>query len=357
MPLPQVIYSFTALSTTAIERAARGIVCLLLKDAVGLVGVTEMSSAAEIPAGLTAANKAYINQAFIGNERAPLKVIAVVRNSADADWANALASASSRYFNYLAAPDASAAENTAITTWVDGMRNQGKYMKYICAGSNANKEFVINLSSLMIAIVDKNNVTHTPQKFTSRVAGYLAGTPLNSSITYGPLPDIASVTSLTKTQLDSEIDLGNVVLFHDGQKVKFGRGMTTLTTFTATKPKSFSKIKIMEIIDLIQTDLQQTLQDNYIGKVSNSHNNRLLLVTAIQGYLQSLIDTGLLERGASASLDLDAMKTFLTGKGVQTANLSDAQIAQQNFDDKVFVKLKLAILDATEDITIALNLV
>jgi hypothetical protein len=356
MGLPNVIFNFATLSTTAVERSARGIVLLLLKDTVGQVGVTEMGSVAEIPAGYSSANKAYITQAFIGNERAPMKVIAVVRNSADADWTAAFNLANARYFNYVAAPEATTAENTAIQTWVEGLRSQGKYVKYVCAGSNPNKEFVINISALITAIVDNNNVTHTAQKFSARLAGYIAGTPFTSAITYGRLPEITSVTALTKAQLDAEIDAGNIVILHDGQKVKFGRGVTTLTTFTATKPKSFGKIKIMEILDMLQSDLQMTLQDNYVGKISNSHNNRILLVTAINGYLQSLINQGLLERGAGASLDTNAMRTYLVGKGVAAANFNDAQLAAQNYEDKVFVKLTIAVLDATEDITISLSL-
>lgn len=48
----------------------------------------------------------------------------------------------------------------------------------------------------------------------------------------------------------------------------------------------FQKIKIMENIDLIRTDIASIFESGYIGKGLNDYDNKLLLVTAINVYIR-----------------------------------------------------------------------
>ena len=92
---------------------------------------------------------------------------------------------------------------------------------------------------------------------------------------------------MTLTEMDEAVGEGKLILFHDGEKVKCGRGVNSLTTVTG-RSDVWKKIKIVEILDMIQQDIRLTIQDNYIGKVPNSYDNKLQLVTAISVYLQAL---------------------------------------------------------------------
>ena len=60
---------------------------------------------------------------------------------------------------------------------------------------------------------------------------------------------------------------------------------------------SFKKIKIVEIMDLIRTDITATAEDEYVGKYANSYDNKMLLVTAVRGYFMGLEQSALVEIG------------------------------------------------------------
>lgn len=96
------------------------------------------------------------------------------------------------------------------------------------------------------------------------------------------------MTRLTKEQLDTAIDSGEFVLFHDGEKVKVGRGVNSLKTTSQEKGEAFKKIKIVETMDMIQNDIRMTAEDGYIGKYANSYDNKCLLIMAVKGYLEEL---------------------------------------------------------------------
>lgn len=57
---------------------------------------------------------------------------------------------------------------------------------------------------------------------------------------------------------------------------------------TVEKAAPFQKIKIMEGIDLVRTDIVRAFENSYIGRVRNDYDNKLLLVTAINAYLRGL---------------------------------------------------------------------
>lgn len=67
-------------------------------------------------------------------------------------------------------------------------------------------------------------------------------------------------------------------------------------TTTGNKGDSFKKIKLVEDMDMIKTDIQSTIQDDYIGKYANSYDNKCLLITAINGYFKTLVSEGVMNR-------------------------------------------------------------
>ena len=83
-------------------------------------------------------------------------------------------------------------------------------------------------------------------------------------------------------------------------KVKLGRGVNSLTNTTG-RSEVWRKIKIVELLDLLQRDLRLAIQDNYIGKFQNSYDNKLLLITAVKLYLQALAKDQLIEDRPTAS--------------------------------------------------------
>jgi len=153
--------------------------------------------------------------------------------------------------------------------------------------------------------------------------------------------------------MDAAVDAGEFLLYHDGQKVKVARGVNSLTTFLPEKGKEYQKIKIVETLDMISTDIRRTAEDGYIGKYANSYDNKLLLVTAVKSYLENLEAAGILAAGTSqVGIDLAAQEAYLKGTGVDTSSMSEQEIKEALTGSKVMLETTIRPLDAIEDITI-----
>jgi len=355
MAFPQINIIFKSVASSAIKRGNKGIVFAILKDDAAVDGVYELISSAEIPVGLSAYNKAQLGLIFQGGETAPKKVIACVQDDTLTDLSTSLATAEAMKFDYLVVPGATAPEATAAATAVKGMRdNLAKKVKAVLPNTASDSEAVINFVTDDIKV---GADTYTTEDFCSRIAGILAGTPLTASVTFAVLAEVTDVPRMSQAAAGTLIDAGKLVLFHDGEKVKIARGVTSLTTVTAEKGDQFKKIKIVDILDLIHDDIRRTAEDNYIGRVSNSYANKCLLVNAVNAYFTQLENEGLLERGGNkAYIDVDAQRTYLKSIGYDTDDMDDAEVKAANTRDKVFLAATVKPIDAMEEITFNVTL-
>ena len=168
---------------------------------------------------------------------------------------------------------------------------------------------------------------------------------------------MSDVGRLTREAMDAAVDAGKFILFHDGEKVKVARGVNSLQTTTQDKGDAWKKIKMVEVMDMIQTDIRTTAQDSYIGKYANSYDNKCLLVTAIKGYLVGLEQSGILQAGSSSvGIDLAAQEAYLQSVGTDTSKMSQQEIKEANTADKVFLEASIKILDAIEDISLNITI-
>lgn len=348
MKLPNINIAFSTQAASAIARSQKGVVALIVRDALENGGHI-LTSPTQIPATLGTDNKGYINQAFLGYINPPRKVILYVLPDDAEDLTDALTYLQTQTFDYLAGPpDITATECTAVVTWIESQRELGFTPKAVLPDTAADSEAIINFTTSGIMV---ETTEYTAAEYCSRIAGILAGTPMTISCTYAPLPEVNDVDRLTKDEMDTAIEDGEFIIFYDGEKVKVGRGINSLQTTTSSKGDAFKKIKIVEAIDMIQSDIKATAEDNYIGKYANSYDNKCLLISAIIGYFTGLENDGILKAGSSSvGINLVAQETYLISKGVDTSAMSEQDIKEATTDDQVFLKAGISILDAIEDI-------
>lgn len=348
MKLPNINIAFTTQAASAIVRSEKGTVALILRDAKENGGHT-LTSPTQIPSELGADNKSYIANAFIGYVNPPKKVILYVLPVAAVDLTEALTYLETQTFDYLSGPpEISTDECLEISNWIKTQRTAGFIPKAVLPDTAADHEGVINLTTSGIM---NGDVEYTAAEYCSRIAGIIASTPMTISCTYAHLPEVTDVDRLTKDELDDAIDAGELVIFYDGEKVKVGRGINSLQTITQDKGEAFKKIKIVEAVDMIKTDIKKTVEDNYIGKYSNNYDNKCLLITAIKGYFSLLESNGILERNTSiVEIDIDAQEKYLQSIGTNTSEMSEQEIKIAATADKVFIRASIRILDAIEDI-------
>jgi hypothetical protein len=354
MGLPNINIAFKTQAITSITRSQKGVVAIILKDAATAAqGAHVLTNTTQIPAELGAVNQAYIAQAFIGYVNPPRKVIVYVLSDTATDLSEALSYLATQTFDYLVGPpDCSAADATEIATWIATQRANDFTPKAVLPNKAADNEAIINFTTEGIKVGD---ATYTAAGYCARIAGLIAGTPMTISCTYAPLPEVTDVNRLTKAEMDAAIDAGKFIIFHDGEKVKVGRAVNSLQTTTQEKGEIFKKIKIVEAVDMIKNDIKITAQDNYIGKYANSYDNKCLLITAIKGYFTQLEQEGILQAGSSSvDIDLAAQEAYLQSIGIDTSTMTEKEIREANTGDKVFLTASIKILDAIEDIDLAI---
>ena len=172
---------------------------------------------------------------------------------------------------------------------------------------------------------------------------------MTQSVTFAPLPEVEDIDRLTSAEEDAAVGRGELILTHDGEKVKLGRGINSLTS-TADRSEAWRKIKLVELLDMVQQDLRLAIQDNYIGKFQNSYDNKLLLITAVKLYLQALEKDQLIEPGFSCDIDVDEQERYLQSQGRNTADMTEREIREANTGTHVFLDVSLTPIDAIEDV-------
>lgn len=371
---PSISIAFIEKAASAITRGARGIVMLVLRDSsiTTIPDKRTIRDVSEVPTTYSTANQQYIKDALKGYTTAPLKVLVytmpVKGNDDTAEDEAAKYTAMFAYletvqFQWLAIPTVDTDGKTSdVVSWVKSQRNNNDNMvkAVLPDADSADTEGIIDWTVSLYTVSDSSRTEITPEEATPRIAGLLAGTGLTISATYAPLKDYDDVERLTKSERDTAVGAGKLIAFWDGEKVKLDRAVTSLTTTTDTKGDSFKKIKLVENMDMIKTDIKKTIEDDYIGKYANSYDNKCLLITAINGYFMQLANDGIIEAG-TCEIDIDSQRAYLISKGkkvvidgeeIDPEDLTDDQVKVANTDSHVFLKSNVTLLDAIEDVSI-----
>lgn len=355
MGLPNINLTFRTAAAETISRGARGAVGLILRDSAGQdsLGGFELTDEQQIPAGLGQNNKKQIQNALIGYVNRPRKVLAYVLGEEE-ELAAALAWFNLHTPDYLAGPpDCTQSEAQSIAAWVKARRLEHKTPKAVLPNLAADNEAVIDF---VTEEIQAGGQVYTAAQYCGRIAGLLAGTPLTIACTYAPLSEVEDVGRMTPEQMDKAVEDGKFFLFHDGRKVKCSRGVNSLVTTVQGKGAAFQKIKILEAVDQIQSDLRLAIQDSYIGKYANSYDNKCLLIAAIKGYLESLELEGVLKEGSTVEIDLARQRNYLNSQGMDTESMDELAIKKADTGSHVFLKAAIKILDAIEDIDLDISI-
>lgn len=362
MGLPEISVYFKEKGIAAIESAKRGIILLLLNDAsVQAVTKYTVFDNDDIPETLSEDNKKQIELALIGYQTTPYKIVVLAfpKTGRTADINAKLKAAEALKFTYLVYPEATTEESTTIATWIKAQRTQkDNKVKAVLYKTAADNEGIINVTNEYFEVKTKK---YTGQQYLSRIAGLICGTPATIACTFAPLPEVTGVEFVDRETLDSRIDNGEFVVFDDGEKIKVARGVNSFVTTVQNKGKSFKKIKLVELMDMVHDDIKKTAEDNYLGKYANSYDNRCLLITAINGYFLELESNSLAEKGKNnCSIDVEATKIYLMKNGRKTKEelkqMKEIDIKYENIGDNVFLTAEMSLLDAIETIKLPIHI-
>ena len=349
MGLPIIDISFKQLAKSAVARSQRGIVALILKD-TAKASLTVFDEG-DIPSSLTKENQGLIKDVLKGS---PNKIELFVLGTGT-NISEALTYFEGVEFNLMCMPSAETSDVTAIKSFIKKMNEVVKYKcDAILANDKADNEAIINYTAKNIVV---NGESVTTANHTARIAGLIEGTPLHQSITFATLSDVDAIENLTKEQADTRIDNGELILVREMGKVRVARGVNSLTSLTDVKGNAFQKIKLRKILNLIHNDLRRVIVEKYIGKVPNNYDNKCVLITEIKNYLDELATEQLIEKVNTVGIDLIAQKKWLKDNTNLDVNaMTEQEIKEANTQSNVFLAISLKVVDAMEDIVIAVEI-
>ncbi len=344
MGLPEIFINFQTAAVSAITRSARGVLAVALTDATeGGAAEAVYKSLAEVPQEqFTADNYRLLELAFLAS---PSKVH-VLRVGEDAELT--YQALERLRFDWLAAPGL---EDATVISFIKMLRAGGRGVKAVVANATApDCEGIVNLCVSDLVLEDG---AIDAKDYVVRVAGLLAALPLTRSATYVSLPEVVGCAALDDP--DGDVDAGKLVIVPGRDGYRLGRAVNSLTTLTPDKAAPFQKIKIVEGIDLIRTDIARAFESGYVGKVLNDYDNKLLLVTAINAYLKGL-EGDVLDKTADnrCFVSLSGQKSYLESRGTDTSEMKDADILRANTGSQVFLEANLTFCDAMEDLSLVI---
>ncbi len=349
MGMPQIIINFRTAGETALRRSARGQVVLMVegsrRESAGF-SRWEQAQSADLNSGermllrlcfLGNPNKVWLERYVRGQEQNALES---VLHKAEGGW--------------LCAPQM---EPDTVSAFVRTAREEGSPVRSVvsteespdCAG-------VVNLVCGTVSILlDGAETTVTAGQYCARAAGILAGLSLRESATYYSLPEVQDYTP--SADPEGDVDRGRLILDRGAEGVRLGRAVTSRVTEEDAADRLMKKIKLVEGMDLIRWDIRTVFEAEYVGKVLNDYDSKLLLVAAINSYFAgltgSVLDTG---RKNRAAIDYDGQKRWLEAHGIDTEEMSETAILSANTGSEVFLQANVRFADAMEDLTFQITM-
>jgi hypothetical protein len=305
---PGLYINFKTAATAQIKGGARGTVAIPLKAFAGGTATAKtfytVDNETDAAALFGAGNIASIKYALQGGAKEVLVYTLPVSATAQ-DYTDARTAFDTRPFNvFVFDGEVLAAIQDSTLTWVTANKTAGKHFLAVFGTIQAiddqtpatgNSRSVRLLSDYAVnltvgAVI--NGVTVSSGVYAPYVAGLIAGTPINRSITY----KVAPVTDVNKRYTNAEVvtalAAGSLVLVNDGEKVKIEQGLTT----------SAKKIRSIRARQAISNDITKTAADSYIGQINNDADGQAALISAVKAYLETLEAAGVLT-GINVGLD------------------------------------------------------
>lgn len=332
--LPGAYINIRTNEPLSITPGDRGTVIILQQMSSGTDGMMYMVTATEqhYPDGATAADKKLAVEAL--KKAKTVLIYKLPENHSTEDLTTALNTLKTESFQTLCYPYDIEANKVMIATWIKAMReDEGVKCQAVLTNYAANHEGIINVVQGVI-LTDSSELTAA--ETTAWVAGVTAGaniTTSNTGMTYEGAIEV--IPRLTKSEQEAAINAGKFIFKVDSaQNVTAVYDINSLTGISVDKGKMFAKNRVIRTIDNIANDITSIFESNYVGKINNNEDGRLLLKASLVDYFVTLEN-------------MAAIQNFDTG---------DVTIAKGTDSDAVIVEAYIQPVDSVEKIYITVNL-
>ncbi|GIQ70763.1 phage tail sheath protein [Xylanibacillus composti] len=191
------------------------------------------------------------------------------------------------------------------------------------------------VTSLRNSYYDANGELIPPEHAIFRIAAMCASANVNESLTYSAIPGATDVyPKLTSAETIAALRNGELILTATNGRVVIEQDINTLTTFSPSKGRMFSKNRVLRVLDAIGNDIKRIFEQFYIGQVSNNADGRALLWNEIVTYMRNLEEIEAIQNFNSEDI------VVLAGQEIDSVYV-EAAIQPVDSVEKVYMKVRV----------------
>ncbi|QRG68598.1 phage tail sheath subtilisin-like domain-containing protein [Brevibacillus choshinensis] len=226
-----------------------------------------------------------------------------------ADFTKIFNAVSGSDFDTLYLPSDDAAVQAAAKQFIADRRTLSKKLSTLVIGGkeaddldmtkhtersvSMNARYVVNSA---IAGEHNNGKTYNSVQWAAWVAGMIAATPADQSLTAIVVPLKRAAKDWGHTEILNALSTGTLIATRDGDVYIIESAVNTLSTIGPNEREDYGKIRVSMTIDQIMNDLMAAGK-KYKGKLDNNDLGGAVFVGAVKAYLivreqQGAIDTG-----------------------------------------------------------------
>lgn len=197
-------------------------------------------------------------------------------------------------FNTLALPVSDETIKLAGANFIKRLRDEeGRKCQVVVSGYAADSEAVINVKN---GVILADGTVIDAVKATGWIAGATAAAGVAQSLTYTAYDGAVDVSPrYVDSDIISALKAGEFLFTEKRGSAVVEQDINSLLTYTSEKSKSFSKNRVIRVLDDIANNTKQTFEDYYIGKVNNDVDGRELFKANRIAYFDSLVARGAIE--------------------------------------------------------------
>ena len=295
--MPEISIKFKGLGVSAVQRGSKGTAVLIVTDDTDdSFTFKEYRSIEDFTKEerelYTEENTVYIKDVLEGTP----KLLIVARKGKEEELADLLKAIKGKVeMNcWIAIADTTQEETDELVSFVkSSVKNDKKrYKALVYDATTSDDMHVINYTNDTVTFRDERG-ERVGDEAVPYLLGYLAGLSLDMSAIASPLQKFVSVDE--PEDLDEAINNGEFILYNDEGDVRVARGNNSLVTTGQGITDDMKFILIVEVMDLIYTDIFPTWKNFYKGKYKNHLDNQMLLIGAINAYFRGMAGDLLLD--------------------------------------------------------------
>lgn len=358
--MPEIDIIFKGLGVSAVQRGSKGLAILIIKDDTDKEftfreyrSIDELTS--EEQEKYTKDNLVYIKDVLEGS---PKKLIVARMDlgvlDEPAKLTDLLADIKGKVeMNcWIALADGTQQEQDDLVSFVKSnvKNNKKRYKALVYKATASDDMHIVNYTNETVFFKGERGEKPGGDA-VAYLLGYLAGMSLDMSSIASPLQKFEKVVEPEDNE--KAINKGEFILYNDEGDVRVARGVNSLITTGQGITDDMKFILIVEVMDLIYTDIYTTWKRFYKGKYKNFLDNQMLLIGAINSYFKEIANELLLDPNFPNKSKVDIEQQRLAnvpkyGEEV-VAEWDDDKIIEMTVGTNVFLDGSVKILNAMED--------